>query len=105
MDQTKLPTTTPPKKSMGSQIITSGHAERRTPFQRLWTAGVLLVCIGLLVAYEGLKWRLEHRDSVYIFHIALTMGHVMFLAGVMSLLGWWVLGDLVFEKTSQGLNK
>lgn len=90
---------------MGSQISTSGHAERGTPFQRLWAAGVLLVCIGIFVAYEALKWRLEHRDSVYIFHIALSIGHRMFFAGAMSLVGWWVMGDLVFEKPSQGLNK
>ena len=84
-------------KPKGSRLITNGHPARRTPFKRLWAAGVTLLCIGLPMVYEATKWMVHKSQDFITIWMVLSIGYVMLFVGTMSLIGWWVMGDLVWE--------
>jgi hypothetical protein len=95
MDPTNLETTISATKPKGSRLITNGHPEGRAPFKRLGVVDVILLCIGIPLKYERIKRLLVKSDSLVTIWAVMNLGHVMFLVGTMSLIGWWVLGALV----------
>lgn len=49
--------------------------------------------------YEAIKRRVQKSESFVLIWMVLTVGHVMLFVGTISMIGWWVLGDLVWEHT------
>lgn len=99
MDQTNPEISKLPNKPKGPRLITNGHPERRAPFKRFLPVGVLLLCVGLFTAYAGFRWKAHNADGLVRVWMVMILGNVMILGGTLSLIGWWVMGDIVFEYT------